>query len=482
MREKKFNWSSTEAKTLGMVFTTDKAKLFDLNLLTKMKEFEKCLEIWNRRNLTYIGRITVLKTFALPKIIYPLTVLPNPPLDIITNIKKKMNEFIWKSKVNKVSHKVLIQNYEDGGLKMLDIDLFLIALKASWVKRIIDGNNRGQWKLKYKKMLSQVGGDFFFHCNYHYLDVQKHFPSQNFFRDILESWCKLNYKEDYHVTEQILWNNYKIKHLSKPIVYRSWLQKGIKTVKDILENNCIMSFQQIRNKYDIPVADYLKYHTLISAIPRAWKIEITDMNEIPDDQPLRLINRVILIQKTCKFFYNLLLQRTNFNIKAQQKWQNIFSNEQLSWKNIYLMSLKCTIDTKLRNLQYKFLMRIIPTNSFLFKCNIVSSSLCDLCNREQETILHLFWECHCVQHFWGNLATYLCENGINVTFTKKTICFGKLEQKSELFNFIVLCAKQYIYSCKFKLVNPTLNCFIPILKQRNVFFFVFKCFNNQNST
>ena len=46
-----------------------------------------CLKRWNHRKLTLMGKITVVKTFALPKLIYPLTVLDNPSEEIIPTIK-----------------------------------------------------------------------------------------------------------------------------------------------------------------------------------------------------------------------------------------------------------------------------------------------------------------------------------------------------------------------------------------------------------
>ena len=45
-------------------------------------------------------------------------------------------------------------------------------------------------------------------------------------------------------------------------------------------------------------------------------------------------------------------------VKPQQKWNDTFPNETLNWKTIYLVAQKSTNDIKLRNAQYKFLMRI----------------------------------------------------------------------------------------------------------------------------
>ena len=47
-----------------------------------------------------------------------------------------------------------------------------------------------------------------------------------------------------------------------------------------------------------------------------------------------------------------------------EKWKDILNDTVLDWKNIYLIPIEATLDTKLRDFQYKFLLQIIPTNSF----------------------------------------------------------------------------------------------------------------------
>ena len=45
-------------------------------------------------------------------------------------------------------------------------------------------------------------------------------------------------------------------------------------------------------------------------------------------------------------------------------------------ENIYLTVFKSTDDIKLHNFKNKYLMRIVPTDQFLTKCNIVGLALC----------------------------------------------------------------------------------------------------------
>ena len=82
----------------------------------------------------------MIKTFALPKLIYPLTVLNNPPEQIINKIlvKTEIFKFIWESKPDKIRRSVIMQYYKNGGLRLINVDYFIEALKAGCVRRILD--------------------------------------------------------------------------------------------------------------------------------------------------------------------------------------------------------------------------------------------------------------------------------------------------------------------------------------------------------
>ncbi len=100
--------------------------------LPKSLEFEQCLDKWKHRKLSLLGKITVIKTFAAPKLIYPLTVLHDPPEHMIKRVRTKLFQFLWDNKPDKVKRNTIIQSYEKGGLKMLDIDSFITSVRASW--------------------------------------------------------------------------------------------------------------------------------------------------------------------------------------------------------------------------------------------------------------------------------------------------------------------------------------------------------------
>ena len=65
-------------------------------------------------------------------------------LDEINNIFYK---FLWDGKGDKIKRSIMVGDYENGGLRMLDLNSFKKALKLSWMRKYLNENNSGKWKL-----------------------------------------------------------------------------------------------------------------------------------------------------------------------------------------------------------------------------------------------------------------------------------------------------------------------------------------------
>ena len=117
--------------------------------------------------------------------------------------------------------------------------------------------------------------------------------------------------------------------------------------------------------------------------------------------------------------------------------------------------MNTSIDAKIKTFQYKFLHRITPTNKLLMKQNLCSTSLCDFCSMYAESITHLFWE-------------YLNSVNINILINLKSICFGNTEKNMLLKsnNFVIFCAKYFIFINKCRKTIPSLMNFKKYLSNR----------------
>ena len=162
--------------------------------------------------------------------------------------------------------------------------------------------------------------------------------------------------------------------------------------------------------------------------------------------------------------YNIRLNALKVpTVKAEDKWTNEFPQQHLNWPQYYQMSFNCTVDVKLRNFNCKYLMRIVPNNKYLFKCRLAPSVLCDFCSRNEETNAHLLWQCWYVQDLWSKIQEILNANNIDISLSYFNVCFGVTfgnNLKHSVFNFIILLAKNYIFSSIYKQQIPNINGFL----------------------
>ena len=74
------NWNPATFKVLGVVFSTSAHKTVLINYENKLKEMEKqqLLNALSGRNITPFGKITVVKTLVISKIIHLFMNVPDP--------------------------------------------------------------------------------------------------------------------------------------------------------------------------------------------------------------------------------------------------------------------------------------------------------------------------------------------------------------------------------------------------------------------
>ena len=245
------------------------------------------------------------------------------------------------------------------------------------------------------ELLENFGGNLIFECNLHEKDVKEIIPKSGFLQDIVVAWCKINFKhsEIENISKEITWNNTFIKSNGKMFFEKSWFDRGIQLIEHIYDfrKKEFYNFNELLSLYDLPKKYFLFYNSLISSISKEWKSKLKVENEYNYQRKETLLHKTLNKRHVNKFLYQQQLQKEEIaDIKHESKWTNIFEENNLNWKDIYITPIKPTIDTKLRDFQYKFITRILPTNTFLYKCKISNSNLCDFCCRDIRKLLNTY--------------------------------------------------------------------------------------------
>ena len=88
---------------------------------------------------------------------------------------------------------------------------------------------------------------------------------------------------------------------------------------------------------------------------------------------------------------------------------------------------------------------MLPTNRLRRLTKIRQSDLCSFCDKETETISHLFRECESALRFWNSLSLLVLETNIlRIDFNQRNILFGISKGLSSV-NYVILVEKYYIY-------------------------------------
>lgn len=133
----KLTWNNTTFDLLGIKFSVNLHEMPELNYKSKLLEIEQTIQQWKSRKLTPIGRIVVLKTLILPKMNHLILTLPNPNHEFIQKFDTALFNYLWGSDIHKIKKNTIIQDYSQGGLKMIDYKEFMLALKSTWIRRLL---------------------------------------------------------------------------------------------------------------------------------------------------------------------------------------------------------------------------------------------------------------------------------------------------------------------------------------------------------
>ena len=108
-------------------------------IVTTIKNYQKAsikikenIKSWNKRYLTPLGKITVIKTFLISQLNHICLALPNPPTELMKEINTLLFKFLWDNKPHKLKRNHVTLATSKGGLNMINIEQFIESLKITY--------------------------------------------------------------------------------------------------------------------------------------------------------------------------------------------------------------------------------------------------------------------------------------------------------------------------------------------------------------
>ena len=461
---KGFKWKTNSIKMLGVNLRKDKQELFLSNFADQFQSMLSTLKRWSNRRMGLRGKIAIVKSLAISKLVYLTSVLPNPPMQFINEVDKDIFRFIWDDKPDKIKRLIMINDLENGGLRSPHFKSMCEAAKILWVKRLLDSNH-GKWKTLLQIELENLGGNLIWNCNFKSTEEGIFGKIRNsFLKDMLTSWSTMFFGAPNSYNEvscQYLWFNSFIRINNQIVYYKLWAQNKVLQIKDLLnDRGHFLTFQQFIHKFNLR-CNFLQYYSIIHAIPTEWKRILKNINVITEKDTCFNVSKLNLSKMSCKMIYFQLVKKIAFLPQnAFKKWSNELDTKAIESEKIFSLLYKCSIEERLRNFQFKLLHRILPTNIFLTRVSKSETPFCYFCQGYKETFIHLFCECAVIKAFWEELAQWLLSKNIILSLQPKCIILGQnLERIDVTLEFVNLTAKYYIYCCKMKETKPTLQNF-----------------------
>ena len=472
-------------KILGVVFSNECASIdIKENFDSKISKLERICKLWEKRNLTLLGKITILKTFGVSQFIYLMQSIGISEENLV-KINKILFGFIWQSTnkgnkkvIERVKRDTLCSSLDEGGLNMIDLIKMQHSFLLKWADKLLSNNEDAldrtyHWKLIPIRLFEPVGGISVFNCSVHGsnfkgLDLIK----SNYWKRVLNVWLKYKYVGEDSSSFDInnpIFNNSSVRFKNNTIFIESCIKKSMILIKDFIENGRIITFESFREKFGMNAETHLAYNIIFNALNRiVGKLKMNN----PPQQYWFMNSEAGKINR--KGYYNMINKKkvasiiTEFRIKFSQEECDPF---------IWTVASSCTSEVKLIQLQWKILHNIYPTGTLLHKMKIRSTENCESCG-ERDSLSHFFVFCSIAKKIWKEAEMFIYNlTGIKICLDEKRVILGILKddrisfstQKAlNLINRVILIGKHTISKYKVNNIGNPIIFFEKELWVRNL--------------
>ena len=183
---------------------------------------------------------------------------------------------------------------------MINLEVFIQALKISWLRKIID--NRSPIGSSFKLIESQFKNLWVQGLSKIRRDIK--LVQNPFWRDVLEAWCMFRRKTEPRSTHDMLseplWNNDKFK---QTMYIQNWEEHGVAYIRDLVTpEGEFRTFRSFKDVFHV-AGTFLDYHRVLSAIPNDWKEKLAFAHD-PTSPVLPVHLKMLLRNATgCKHIY-----------------------------------------------------------------------------------------------------------------------------------------------------------------------------------
>jgi exonuclease III len=457
------NWSKPPIKLLGITITDDKNTEKRENFSEKIQGIEVLTRIWCTRNLSMKGKLTIINSLLIPKLIYPCTVL-DVSTDIIQTATEHIKTFFWNWKRPKIKIDTIIRKIENGGIKFPCLDCKIKSWKTLWAIRALKYEDSNPLWIKIVDTLlpDELSLCYLLKCHPTMNYLHKYCPDlPEIYKDIICTWSAVNDNIDYctkdSIKDECIWLNKNISANNNPLYMNHAMSSNLLYVKDLLNDRNEFLNQADLNRRHSTRLNFLDMLKIRLSIPHKWR-------DILKGETPEIKNEVLLYRKLRRYrnlkskdIYWLILYKSHDCLSPSNNhiyWKDKYSLTEEDMVKIYTIPYIATKRTNLQSLQYKCNHKIINCNYWLNKIKILDSPKCRFC-QEKETVEHYFYSCKVTKQFWKSFLSWwnLANSEMINALYESDIVLGYIKNNIEgkvniILNCCLLIGKEMIHEQK----------------------------------
>ena len=440
---------------LGIQIVPELENIVNQNYNPILDSTDGAIVRWSSLPISLIGRINILKMNILPKFLYLFQNIPlSPPVGFFSKMEKMFRNFIWNNRRPRLRLSLLYLPYDRGGLKCPNLLWYYWATQLRTIMFYYTEEGSPFWTNMESCSLKLPMPTYLYSNSCNHLRKS---TSNPIVKNMIKIWHDV--KKYFGGTSSIsqfspIWGNNNFPPGRADGGFKSWANKGIKRMKDVFDpqSGNLLSFENLVAKYNLPNSHLFKYLQLRNFI----RTEQEQSLEIP---PLTALERPLCWNPFARGliteFYSLMVNFSSESCEAKlNAWNNDLQEELTieQWEAALEDAQKQTGNTRLKLLQYNWLMRVYITPEKINKFNPEIPDTCYRCANDKGTLLHCLWTCPKIKKFWGEVNGEIRKIlSITIELDPKLFLLGiypegpKIERCDMIFlNLCLLQAKRVI--------------------------------------
>ena len=433
-------------KVLGVNVGVNANEARDVTWTGVLNKVKQSLNLWKRRSLRLRGRVIVVNCLILSQVNHVLATL-DLPLWVVKDLNRAIDHFLWDGKQAKIKHRVLMNEYKNGGLKLIDVEVKKRALRVKLVKKYLYNCNQYCWMGFFEECLHEYGG-----CGVNGLlmifNKRRCEGMSRFYREVFEAWgnylkhVKYECGNKAEVANQPIFHNPKLTLNNRVLVSQCFEEAGVKQVKHLLADsgNRFKSEGEIIetiHRVNRDVGKYIikgMYQKVMDALSPEWRKHMLGEGSV--GEPERMVDLTVErkgkgvkfkeVQTKCVYmdFLGDGMERPT----SEKVWAKVFVDFDVTkvWGNLNVKynCIECEHN------DFKIRHNRIFTNVVLHQIDRNISRLCDVCKGTDENFNHYFVECPRLVGLFAKvkelLSTHCGVKVENPVEWKKLLLFGML--------------------------------------------------------